>query len=238
VFLPRREADRCDHPAWTKVVAFAGAISSGFAARPSLGQTTSKNASLFPAEAAEENPRANALSFSLSLYAYFPPNTKAYVNPNLTVDYAWLHLEGRYNYEAQKTGSAWIGYNFKVGKELTLELTPMAGAVFGDLTGLALGCDLSLGYAKVELSSASEYVFDIAERSGSFFYTWSELSYSPVQRFRAGLVAQRTKAYHSDLVIQPGVLAGLAYKDVAFTVYVFNLGWVKPTVVLSLSATF
>jgi hypothetical protein len=194
--------------------------------------------SLFHAELAEETAPANALSSSLSLYTYFPPDQKAYVNPNLTVDHDWFHLEGRYNYEAQKTGSAWIGYNFKVGKKLTLELTPMAGAVFGDLTGLALGYDLSLGYAEVELSSASEYVFDIAERSESFFYTWSELSYSPAQWFRTGLVAQRTKAYHSDLVIQPGVLAGLAYKDVAFTGYVFNLGWVTPTVVLSLSATF
>ena len=193
---------------------------------------------LFLAEVAEEIPAANVLSSSPSLYAYFPPDQKAYVNPNLTLDYARLHLEGRYNYEAQKTGSAWIGYNFKVGKKPSLELTPMAGAVLGDLTGLALGCDLSLRYAQVELSSASEYVFDIAERSGSFFYTWSELSYSPAQWFRAGLVAQRTKAYQSDLVIQPGVLAGLAYKDVAFTVYVFNLGWVSPTVVLSLSATF
>jgi hypothetical protein len=178
------------------------------------------------------------LSFSPSIYVYFPPNQTAYVNPNLTVDYAWLHLEGRYNYEAQKTGSAWIGYNFKVGNKLTLELTPIAGAVFGDLTGLALGCDLSLGYAKFGLSSQSELVFDIAESSGSFFYTWSELSYSPAQWLRVGLAAQRTKAYHSDLIIQPGLLAGLAYKDVAFTAYVFNLGWVSPTVVLSLSATF
>jgi hypothetical protein len=190
------------------------------------------------AEVADANPPPNALSFSPSVLVYFPPHQTAYVNPNLTVDYAWLHLEGRYNYEAQKTGSAWIGYNFKVGKNLTLELTPMAGAVFGDLTGLALGGELSLGYASFELSSQTEVVFDIAESSGSFLYTWSELSYSPAEWLRVGFAAQRTKAYHSDRLIQPGVLAGLAYKDVAFTAYVFNLGWVSPTVVLSLSATF
>jgi len=40
--------------------------------------------------------------------------------------------------------------------------------------------------------------------------------------------------------ITPSVvqLAQVPYKDVAFTGYVFNLGWVTPTVVLSLSATF
>jgi len=55
-----------------------------------------------------------------------------------------------------------------------------------------------------------------------------EMSYSPAEWCRAGLVAQRTKAYHTDLDIQ----------KVDFTTYIFNAGWTDPTVVLSLGFHF
>ena len=41
------------------------------------------------------------------------------LQPTITADYGWLHLEARYNYEGLDTGSAWIGYNFSVGDKLT-----------------------------------------------------------------------------------------------------------------------
>ena len=160
------------------------------------------------------------------------------MNPNFTADRGWFHLEGRYNYEAFKAGSLWVGRNFKAGEKLGLAVTPMVGGVFGDLTGIALGYNLSLSYAKVELSSQCEYVFDTQDRSGNFFYTWSELSYSPLDWFRAGLVVQRTKVYKTDLNIQRGLLAGFSYKKLDFTTYVFNFGWTDPTVVLAVGVNF
>ena len=101
-----------------------------------------------------------------------------------------------------------------------------------------LAANLSLSYAKVELSSQCEYVFDTQDRSGNFFYTWSELSYSPLDWFRAGLVVQRTKVYKTDLNIQRGLLAGFSYKKLDFTTYVFNFGWTDPTVVLAVGVNF
>jgi hypothetical protein len=65
-----------------------------------------------------------------------------------------------------------------------------------------------------------------------------ELSYSPREWWRAGLVAQRTKAYSTSLDIQRGLLFGVSGKNTDLTAYVFNAGWTDPTVVLSLGFKF
>jgi hypothetical protein len=181
---------------------------------------------------------ANTWSFTASAFTYVVPDSQNYVNPNFTADHGWLHLEARYNYEAQKAGSLWFGHNFKVGDKLALAVTPMVGGVFGNLAGVAPGCTWSLSFWKIEFSSQSEYVFDLRDRSGNFLYTWSELSYSPVEWFRTGLVVQRTKAYKTDFDIQRGLLAGFSYKKLDFATYVFNFGWTDPTVVVAVSVNF
>jgi hypothetical protein len=183
-------------------------------------------------------PTTKPWAFNASAYTYLLPDHKNYVNLNFTADRGWLHLEARYNYEAQKAGSLWLGRNFSFGEKLVLAVTPMVGGVFGDLNGIAPGYNLSLSYWKVELSSQNEYVFDLENRSGNFFYTWSELTVSPVDWFRAGMVVQRTKAYETELDIQRGLLAGFSYKKVDFTAHVFNLGWTDPTVVLAVGVNF
>ena len=183
-------------------------------------------------------PTTNPWSFNASAYTYLLPDDTNFVNPNFTADRSWLHLEARYNYEAQKAGSLWVGRNFSFGDKLAFEITPMIGGVFGDLNGIAPGYNLSLSYWKVELSSQSEYVFDLENRSGNFFYTWSELTVSPVDWFRTGLVVQRTKAYQTELDIQRGLLAGFSHKKIDFTAHVFNFGWTDPTVVLAVGVNF
>ena len=173
-------------------------------------------------------------SFTGSLYGYLVPGSRDYINPNFTADRGWLHLEARYNYEALETGSVWVGYNFNTGEKLVLDVSPMLGGVFGELTGIAPGYNLSVSYKRFALSSQGEYVVDTGNSSGNFFYTWSELTFSPLEWLRAGLVVQRTKAYQTSLDIQRGFLVGLSYKQVDFTTYVFNLGWTDPTIVLAI----
>lgn len=180
----------------------------------------------------------NHWAFSASLYGYIVPESRDYVNPNLTADHGWLHLEARYNYEALDTGSLWVGYNLGIGENLVFEITPVLGGVFGDLTGIAPGYTLSLSYKHFALSSQSEYFVDTANSENNFFYTWSELTYSPWAWLRAGVVAQRTKAYKSELDIQRGFLVGVTYRKMDFTTYVFNLGWTDPTVVLAMGYAF
>jgi len=189
-----------------------------------------------PAET--EAAATNEWSFSASAYGFIVPDSRDYVNPNFTADRGWLHLEGRYNYEALDTGSVWAGYNFSTGKELEFELTPMLGGVFGDINGVAPGYNVALSFKRFELSSQGEYFFDSEASSGNFFYTWSELTFSPLDWLWVGLVIQRTKAYESDFDIQRGFLVGVSYKKFEFTTYVFNLGWTDPTIVLATTFNF
>lgn len=179
-----------------------------------------------------------AWSFSLSAATYVLPDDRAYVQPTFTADRGALHLETRYNYENLDTGSVWLGYNFSGGDKLEWEFTPMLGSVFGDTTGLAPGYRLSVTYQKIELSSEGEFVFDRRNSQGNFFYNWTELSISPVEWFRLGLVGQRTRVEQTSVDIQRGLLVGFSYKKLDFTTYVFNLDQSKPTWVFSAAVSF
>jgi hypothetical protein len=177
-------------------------------------------------------------SFSASAYSYIVPDSREYVQPTVTADHDWLHLEARYNYEGLDTGSAWLGYNLSGGEKLTWELTPMLGGVFGNMTGIAPGYKGSLNWWKLQLYSEGEFVIDVGDTSESFFYNWSELTLSPLDWFRFGLVTQRTRLYHTDRDVQRGVLAGISFKRLDFSTYVFNPDESKPTVVLAVSFHF
>ena len=111
----------------------------------------------------------------------------------------------------------------------------MIGGVFGNTTGVAPGYEFSVANKRITLSSTGEYVFDTKDHNGSFFYSWPELTYSPWEWFRVGLVAQRTKAYHTSLDVQRGFLVGISRKF-NFTAYIFNPG--NPTLVFEAGVDF
>ena len=81
-------------------------------------------------------------------------------------------------------------------------------------------------------------MFDTGKSSGSFYYSWPQVTYSPADWLRVGLVAQHSKAFQSGLEIQRGFLVGVSLKNLEFTSYVFNLGWTNPTVVLEAGFSF
>jgi hypothetical protein len=213
-----------------------GVHAMGQNATTNLSASTSTNPP--PASEAVTNETEKSWSVSVSAYTYVVPDDHNYVQPTIAVDYERLHLELRYNYEALKTGSAWIGCNFSGGEKVTWELTPMVGAVFGDLTGVAPGYKGSVSWWKLELYSEGEYVFDPGNSSNNFFYNWSELSLRPIEWFRVGMVTQRTRAYQTDREVQRGLLVGFTYKRLDFTTYVFNPDDHKPTWVLALGLNF
>jgi len=139
--------------------------------------------------------KSNPWAYSLTVDGYIVPNGTGYASPIFTADNNW-HFEARYNDENLYTGSLWFGYNFNFGKKnLKLTLTPMLGGVMGRTTGVAPGLETTLTYKKIEFYAASEYVFNTTKASGSFFYSWPQLTYS-IKWFRIGAVAQHTKAYH------------------------------------------
>ncbi len=181
---------------------------------------------------------APAWSLYASALAYFPPESEDYVSPVVTADRGTLHLEARYNYEALHTGSVWGGYNFTTGEDVVFEATAMAGAVFGDTAGIAPGYRLALTYSSFGLSSEGEYLFDTRNRGDSFFYSWTELTWSPADWFRTGLVGQRTRAYKTELDIQRGVLAGFTAGNWSLTVYLLNPDRDDRMLVVGLGAEF
>jgi hypothetical protein len=183
-------------------------------------------------------PAEPAWSYSLVTDGYIAPEGQSYVSPVFTANHDWLHLEARYNYESQRTGSLWAGYNYSVGKKVQFSATPMIGGVFGDLNGIAPGLELSLTYKKLSFTSSTEYVIDTDNNSGSFFYSWPEVTYSVLTWLNVGVVAQRTKAYHTSVDIQRGFLVGFTYKQLEFTTYVFNPDQTQPTTVLELGVNF
>lgn len=188
-------------------------------------------------QSSETSP-ANPWEFDLNLSGYLVPHGQSYVSPTLSADRDTLHLEARYNYEAQRTGSLWAGYNFSKGKTFVVDATPMIGGVFGKVNGIAPGLELTLSYKKLQFYSANEYIFDTDTKAGNFFYTWTQLTYSPVKWLTAGYVVQRTRAYQTGLVIQRGLLVGFTVKKLSFTTQIFNIGEANTTTVLSLGYNF
>ena len=190
---------------------------------------------LVPEPALAQAPR---WSFSASAYTYILPESENYVQPTITADRGSLHLEARFNYEGLDTGSTWVGYNFSVGSALTLEITPMIGVAFGDTVGVAPGYKGTLEWRALSLYSETEFVFDARESADSFLYTWSEFAVAPVDWFRFGVAVQRTKAYETEFDIQRGLFAGFSFKRANVGAYFFDAGADRPTVVLSLGASF
>jgi hypothetical protein len=215
---------------YRQLVALAAAVFLSSQVLAQSGQTTTPSVSA--------GSPSSSWSFSLTVDGYVVRHAVFFVSPTLAADRGWLHLEARYNDENLNTGSVWVGRHFSLGDKLTIEVTPMIGGVFGDTTGIAPGFQASLSYRKVTLSTSGEFVFDTKDRNGSFFYSWPQLTYSPLDWFRVGLTGQRTKAYHTSLSTQRGLLIGFNHKRFQFTTYIFNAGWTAPTLILEGGVTF
>jgi len=177
-------------------------------------------------------------AFSASAYTFILRDSRRYVQPTIAADRGWLHLEARENYEALDTGSEWFGINFGGGKTLAWEATPILGGVFGATTGLGLGLEASVSWRKLELSIESEHVVDTGNPASSFFYNWSELTATPSTWFPFGLATQRTRVHHTSQLLQPGAMAGLCFKHVNLTSYVFGPKESARQVVFAADLTF
>ena len=152
--------------------------------------------------------------------------------PTFMADRNWLHLEGRYDYEATGSASLWLGYSFKPREWV---VTPMIGGVFGSTHGVAPGVEATWTHKKWYFYSEGEYVI---AHDDKFAYFWTELSYSPVEWLRAGVASQRTRLYQTSVDIQRGVFAGVKYRGASLLTYVFEPGSDDQTVVVTASIEF
>jgi len=174
--------------------------------------------------AGQESSRENSWDVGVSLGAYFFANEPDFLQPTVAVDHGVLHLEGRYNYEALRTGSVWVGWNLEWGRSLKLALTPVLVGVFGYRHGIAPGFEMTLSWGPAEFYWEGEYVFDVTYWLGSFFLTQSELSARPVRWLRLGGAAQRNRALSSPRQVQWGPVVGVDVWKFNASVYWFNPG--------------
>ena len=178
------------------------------------------------------------VAIAASVFVYVIPGEANYAQPTIAVDREVVHLELRYNYEDRGAGSLWAGYNFEGGDTLSWTVTPMLGAVYGRITGVAPGYSASLEWWKLELYSEGEYLSDLSEPADSFFYNWSEVSLRPVEMLRFGLVTQRTRVRESPRDLQRGPLVGITFRRLDLTGYMLDGADSAPTLVMSAGWTF
>ncbi|HEX5032171.1 MAG TPA: hypothetical protein VFX78_12035 [Candidatus Eisenbacteria bacterium] len=188
--------------------------------------------------AAGEGEEGEGWAFDLTGYFTDPPDDDPYGSAILRADRGALHVEGRYNYEDKDTGSLWAGWTLSWSGEVEFSLVPMAGVVFGHTQGVAPGLELDVVWRALELYVEAEYVFDTDGKGDSFFYMWSELTVSPTEWLKVGLVAQRTRAYDTDVGVDRGLLVGFHVRAVTATVYVFNLDQDDPYVMIGIGLSF
>ena len=98
----------------------------------------------------------------------------------------------------------------------------MIGATVGRTDGIAPGLEFTLGYAGFELYSESEYLFDFTSSDYNFFYSWTDLTYSPLDWLWFGVSGQRTRLFETDVEIDRGLILGAAYRNFEITGYFYN----------------
>jgi hypothetical protein len=171
-----------------------------------------------------------SIRIGATLYGFAVPDQPDFPMAVATAERHRFHIEGRYNYEGLHTGTIFVGLTGHAGDRLALEATGMVGGVFGDIVGVAPAVRLVVSVWKLDFLVEAEYVFDLGASDASFFYSWSEIGFSPIRGLRAGIVVQRTRVLANDLDLQRGVLLGVTIRDtVTVTAYELNLGWIHPT---------
>ena len=173
-----------------------------------------------PAAAAEKP----SWEFALTAYPTAVRGGENYTSAIATADRGALHLEARVNYESIGARSAFLGWNFSGGKEITWELTPLLGGAWGTTQAFIPGLEASATWGKFDFYVEAEYVRDNKQDEASYAYAWSELGFRPVKWLRIGAAGQRTRVYGGDRNIQIGPLAQVTWGPVTIGGYWFNPG--------------
>ncbi|HEX6226835.1 MAG TPA: hypothetical protein VFZ52_20600 [Chryseolinea sp.] len=162
-----------------------------------------------------------------------------FILPVFRADKNKLHLEARYNYEDRETFSGWVGYNISGGNKLSYLITPMIGGVVGLTDGFAPGLEFTLALGRFELYNEMEYLFAANEpEENSYFYSWSDLTFSPTDWLWLGISGQRTRVYQTDVDFQRGLLIGAGLKSWELSSYFFNIDTDNPFLLVNLAVTF
>jgi len=187
------------------------------------------------ASAAESDPPVTG---SITGYYYAMRDQSDYGVGVASLNRGALHLEARYNYEAQRSGSIFAGWNLAGGENVTFQITPLIGALFGETHGVVPGVEAAVAYRDVDAYIEAEYVYDRGNHSDSYFYAWSEIGWKPVQWLRVGLAGQRSHEIENGRDLQRGAFIQLILDKVTLGLYGFNPDSGSRYLIVSLGAQF
>lgn len=133
-----------------------------------------------------------------------------------------FYAESRYNYEELNTLSFYMGRTFSKESKLSYSISPIAGVVIGQFNGGSIGANISLGYKNFYLYSQPQYTFAVENSVNNYVYSWTDITYSPLNWLSLGISLQHTKPNQSEGFLESGIVLEAAYKRFTFPVYIFN----------------
>ena len=182
-------------------------------------------------------PDKPSWDFGLTAYPTAVRHGNDYTSWIGVADRGPLHLEARINYESVGARSAFAGWTFAGGEEVTWEITPLVGGAWGSTRAFVPAVEASVAAGRFDFYVEAEYVRP-DDHESRYLYAWSELGFKPVEWLRAGLVAQRTRAYGGERDIQRGPFAQVTWNRFTLGGFWFNPGASDQVFVLSLGAAF
>lgn len=130
------------------------------------------------------------------------------------------YAESRYNYEADKTLSAYVGKTFENQSTFSYSFSPMLGAVAGGFNGGSIAVNTELKYKKLFFSSQSQYTFSLEKRSDNFIYNWCDIGYTSLPWLSAGISLQQTNL--CDTKSEKGFFIKAEWGSWVLPLYIFN----------------
>ena len=100
------------------------------------------------------------------------------------------------------------------------------------------GAEISVAYRSVDIYIEAEYVRDLHNQADSYFYSWNELGWRPVEWLRIGLVGQRSHTVQSDRDLQLGVFGQLNLRNFVLGVFAFNPDVSSRYMIVSVGVSF
>ena len=184
------------------------------------------------------SPEKPSWEFAITAYPTVVRGGDNYTSAIAVADRGPLHLEARANYESVGARSAFVGWTFAGGDEVTWELTPLFGGAWGTTQAFVPGLEASVAWGPLDFYIEAEYVRDSRDHTDSYFYAWSELGFRPFEWLRVGVAGQRTRIYGGDRDIQRGPFAQVTWGPVTLGGYWFNPGSSDQVFVGMIGATF